>query len=222
MTEGRVWPMLRRCPGSRTLLPLFWRRGLPQRDVALRLDRRFSGRPGMIVTSPFVSRSEEATMEYATMLARHIPPATTVALYGTLGAGKTRFVQGFAAGFGVDPSHVVSPTFVIHQIYQGAADRDKPAVLHHFDLYRLPDADPFFDLGGDEVLASPDHVLIEWPERIAGYLPESRVEVELDVVDLTTRHIVLRAVGARHRSVAAAIETWQGSYTPSLERGDRS
>ncbi|MDA0660685.1 MAG: tRNA (adenosine(37)-N6)-threonylcarbamoyltransferase complex ATPase subunit type 1 TsaE [Planctomycetota bacterium] len=137
----------------------------------------------------FDSHSELETQNFAGQLARTLPAGTVIALQGTLGAGKTRFVQGFAAALGIPIELVVSPTFVLHQTYQG---RYK---LHHFDVYRLPTADAFWDLGADEIFAAAeDYVLIEWADRILACLPERYVVVELQLRDEFTRTITVNWV----------------------------
>jgi tRNA threonylcarbamoyladenosine biosynthesis protein TsaE len=67
----------------------------------------------------------------AARLGERLRPGDLVALEGQLGAGKTVFVRGLAAGLGVDPALVKSPTFVLHHVY------GSPPRLHHLDLYRL-------------------------------------------------------------------------------------
>ncbi len=76
---------------------------------------------------------------------------------GPLGAGKTAFVRGLAAGLGADPEDVSSPTFTILQQYGGSVP------LYHADLYRLTSAEAA-DLGLEET--GLDGILaVEWPDR---------------------------------------------------------
>ena len=75
--------------------------------------------------------SVEATEALAARLSAGLRPGDLVALDGPLGAGKTVFVRGLAAGLGVDATVVKSPTFVLHHVY------GSPPRLHHLDLYRL-------------------------------------------------------------------------------------
>ena len=89
-----------------------------------------------------------------------LPPGTTVALCGTLGAGKTRLVQAIAEGLGVNRRDVVSPTFVLIQEYRGRR------MIYHIDAYRLRDDDEFQQLGPDEYFESDGLVLIEWADRV--------------------------------------------------------
>ena len=80
-------------------------------------------------------------------------------LHGDLGAGKTAFVRGLAAGLGANPDDVSSPTFVLIQHYKGRTP------LVHVDLYRLETGAAIDDLGLEE-LASGAVVAIEWAERL--------------------------------------------------------
>jgi len=125
------------------------------------------------VTDPLVTRSEPETIEAGRALAARLAPGTTVLLYGGLGAGKTAFVRGLAAGLGLDPEAVTSPTFTIVQEYRGP-DR----ILQHVDLYRLNLAE-VADLALED-LAGPTTVMaIEWAERLPSPPPPPIVEVTL-------------------------------------------
>ena len=104
---------------------------------------------------------EAATAALGHALAEVLPPGTTVALCGTLGAGKTRLVQAIAEGLGVNRRDVVSPTFVLIQEYHGRR------MIYHIDAYRLRDDDEFQQLGPDEYFESDGLVLIEWADRVA-------------------------------------------------------
>ena len=54
-------------------------------------------------------------------------------LVGELGAGKTHFVKGLAAGLGIEADQVTSPTFAIVNEY----DSRGRVGLIHLDFYRL-------------------------------------------------------------------------------------
>ncbi len=93
-------------------------------------------------------------------LAEVLPDGTTVALCGTLGAGKTRLVQAIAEAAGVDRRNVLSPTFVLIQEYHGRR------TVYHIDAYRLRDADEFLALGPEEYFEGDGLVLVEWADRV--------------------------------------------------------
>ena len=123
----------------------------------------------------FNADSEAATGILGHALADVLPPGTTVALYGTLGAGKTRLVQAIAEGLGVNRRDVVIPTFVLIQEYSGRR------MIYHIDAYRLRDDDEFQQLGPDEYFESDGLVLIEWADRVEGSLPREHVEIRVEV-----------------------------------------
>ncbi len=92
-----------------------------------------------------------------------------ICLFGELGAGKTTLCQGFiAARTGI--AFAQSPTFTLLQAY--------PGELYHLDLYRLERTD-LQEFGIEEIFAPDAVLLIEWPERAEGALPDDRLEVRL-------------------------------------------
>lgn len=100
---------------------------------------------------------------------------TIILLRGDLGAGKTTFVKHFVNYTGGELSDVDSPTFSIVNTYKSTS---KP--VHHFDLYRLNSAEEIEDIGFMEYIDSGDLCFIEWPEKIAEFLPADRV-INLDI-----------------------------------------
>lgn len=137
----------------------------------------------------FIARSEADTDRLAAALAKLLPRRATIALNGTLGAGKTRFVQGLAAAAGVPRGEVVSPTFVLCQEYSGERE------MYHFDAYRLADEDEFLALGVEEYFERPGITLIEWADRVPRVLPSEHLEVRIEVVDDSTRRFELTPHG---------------------------
>ena len=120
------------------------------------------------------STSEQETFALGKTLAETLQPGTFVLLHGDLGAGKTAFVRGMAAGLGANPDDVSSPTFVLVQHYKGRVP------LTHVDLYRLDSAAAVDDLGLEE-MASGGVVAIEWAERLPRRLEDS---VTVKIADL--------------------------------------
>jgi tRNA threonylcarbamoyladenosine biosynthesis protein TsaE len=130
--------------------------------------------------------SEDETMALARDLAATLQAGDVVLLSGTLGAGKTAFVRGLAAGLGVDPAEVSSPTFTIVHEYRGGR-----LVLYHADLYRL-ERTATEDIGLEEMGVKDGVLAIEWPDRLTHDLPGAR-DVRLEIVDEGTRRIVIAA-----------------------------
>ncbi|HEY4134440.1 MAG TPA: tRNA (adenosine(37)-N6)-threonylcarbamoyltransferase complex ATPase subunit type 1 TsaE [Alphaproteobacteria bacterium] len=121
-----------------------------------------------------------ATAALAAALAPLARAGDVIALHGPLGAGKTAFARAFiaahAAGAGLDAAavgDVPSPTFTLVQTY----DMTDPAIWH-FDLYRLKEAEEAMELGIDDAFASAIS-LVEWPERLGGYLPSRALHLHL-------------------------------------------
>lgn len=111
-------------------------------------------------------------------LGRLLRPPLFVALRGDLGAGKSTLARALARGAGVREA-MPSPTFNLLFRYSAA-----PAVaIVHLDLYRLEHPDEVWELGWEDLPAADEIVLVEWPERAAGYLPADRWEIRLEEVD---------------------------------------
>lgn len=131
--------------------------------------------------------SAEETRWLAAAFARTLPADTTLALHGDLGVGKTTFVQGLAEGLGVSEP-VTSPTFAIYHVHRGAG-----ATLVHLDAYRLEGEAQTEALLLEEFLVSPWVLAVEWPERIADWLPAGTLHLELGIEDGDRHHLRLRA-----------------------------
>lgn len=137
---------------------------------------------------------EAATMALAAHIAKAAHPGDVIALYGTLGAGKTVFARAFintlsqAAGAG--PEEVPSPTFTLVQTYPFA-----DFTVWHVDLYRIEEESEIRELGLYDAFAQ-DVTLIEWPDRIESLLPPDCLRINLAIVDERgAREARLRAAG---------------------------
>lgn len=124
--------------------------------------------------SGLITASADATRAAAAAFAATLPADVTVALHGNLGVGKTTFVQGLARGLGIkDP--VTSPTFNIFTLHRG------PTNLLHLDAYRLESAREVEDLLLSDFMISPWCLAVEWPEKIADWLPANALHLELGI-----------------------------------------
>jgi tRNA threonylcarbamoyladenosine biosynthesis protein TsaE len=147
----------------------------------------------------FHSHSEADTERLGAALARVLPPGTTIALIGTLGAGKTRLVQAVAAACGVPREAATSPTFVLVNEYRGT----RP--IYHFDAYRLRDEDEFIELGPEEHFESDGLTFVEWADRVENCMPRERVEITCEAVGEAERRFYVSARGEHLGSVINAI-----------------
>lgn len=122
-----------------------------------------------------------------------------VVLTGDLGAGKTQFAKGFAAGIGVDDD-ITSPTFNILFEYVG----DELPLLH-FDLYRLDAEDELEDIDFFGLLESGGVCLVEWGDKFPAAMPDERLDVTIGVSDDGERVISVRGCGTRGESLEAQL-----------------
>jgi len=148
-----------------------------------------------------VTRSAAATSRLGRRLGRLLRPGDVVALVGDLGAGKTQLVRGACAGAGVAPGDVTSPTFAIVQTYRGRLP------VHHADLYRLGDLDELYATGFMDLVGGEGAMLVEWADRIGGWLPPEHLVIRLSEVAgrVSSRRVVLAPAGERHGALAEAL-----------------
>ena len=126
------------------------------------------------VTFSLALSNESATAHLMADLALLIGPGDLITLSGDLGAGKTAAARAMIRYLADDDAlEVPSPTFTLAQSYDLA-----PFPLVHADLYRVNDAVELEEIGLSP-LPEATVVLIEWPERAAGTLPEDRIDIAL-------------------------------------------
>jgi tRNA threonylcarbamoyladenosine biosynthesis protein TsaE len=130
----------------------------------------------MCATDPAEHRTttEEQTRALGRELGESARPGSTLLLFGELGTGKTCLVKGIAAGLGIDPRRVHSPSFIMVNRHQGRL------ALHHVDLYRLEAGEDFSDLGLEELFDGDGVTVVEWADRLpAAARPVPRLEIHL-------------------------------------------
>ena len=115
-------------------------------------------------------KSPEMTMALGKQLAPGLQAPDVILLDGDLGAGKTTFTKGLAAGLGIK-RNVKSPTFTIIREYQGGR-----LPLYHMDVYRLEDGSGD-ELGLEEYFNGDGVNVVEWSQFIADELPEQYLRI---------------------------------------------
>ena len=135
---------------------------------------------GMTVVT---TRSEEETFELARRMAAGFKGTEVVLLTGELGAGKTVFAKGLAAGAGVAATdRVSSPSFTLVNIYEGRWR------IFHVDLYRLERESDILDLGWEDFLGE-GIVVVEWAERLT--LPVDGIRIRIETTGDDERRITI-------------------------------
>ena len=112
-----------------------------------------------------ISHSAEETFRAGMEVAAGARPGDIFALVGDLGAGKTHWVKGLAAGLGSDAA-VTSPTFTLVHEYSGGR-----LPLYHFDCYRLERPEELLGIGLDEYMDGRAVLAIEWADKFPELLP---------------------------------------------------
>ena len=107
----------------------------------------------------FVTTAPEQTRALGARIGAAAEPGDVCLLEGEFGSGKTVFVQGLAAGLGVD-AYVGSPSFVIVNQHQGRL------TLYHVDLFRIERLDPEIEDTVADVIEAGGMAAIEWPELV--------------------------------------------------------
>lgn len=134
----------------------------------------------MIAAGSFLLQSADETESLGRSVGAAIDDPTILLLIGDLGAGKTLFTRGLAAGLGIDPDEVSSPTFSLVNEYSGGR-----LPLIHLDIYRLDGAHALaalYDLGLEEILDRHAVVAIEWADRLGSFpVPKAwRIDIAYD------------------------------------------
>lgn len=120
------------------------------------------------------SNSPKETENIAKAFSKELKAGDVVCLNGDLGTGKTAFVGGLVRALGfMEP--ISSPTFTVINCYEGGK-----FPIYHFDVYRIEDCDEMYEIGYEEYVYGDGITLIEWSEKIAEILPDTRYEITIE------------------------------------------
>jgi tRNA threonylcarbamoyladenosine biosynthesis protein TsaE len=153
------------------------------------------------------SRSVAQTLALAAALGRSAAPGLVIALAGEMGAGKTTFVRGLAAGLD-SPDEVASPTYTLMHRYRGRL------ALAHFDAWMTARAAAFLESGGSEAFEDGGVSVVEWASEVEDFLPRDRLEVALVPLGESMRELRARALGP---GAGAALTRWRELVQLSFE-----
>lgn len=104
------------------------------------------------------------------------------AFVGEMGAGKTTTIKSLCHELGVS-GEISSPTFSIVNEY----DSTGVGTIYHFDCYRIESEDETAQIGFEDYFYSGKFCFIEWPDKIAGLIPDEYVLFRLEKLDETSR-----------------------------------
>ncbi len=151
--------------------------------------------PHIIQTS-----SAEETVSIGRQLGRFLTPGMVLGLCGDLGAGKTCMAKGIAAGLGIAPETVTSPTFtLVAEHYRGRIP------LYHIDLYRLEGVE-VEELGYEEYLFGQGVAVIEWFPFLSNDvrdLIEEYLLLSIECGEGDARTVILTPYGERYEQLVA-------------------
>ena len=117
--------------------------------------------------------TEAQLVQEAERFGRELPTGAVVYLEGELGAGKTTAVRAIARGLGVSEA-TSSPTYALVHHYAG-----RRGAVYHLDCFRLRTPSEAEDLDWEGLVREGDALLVEWPERAAGWVPPATHRVRL-------------------------------------------
>ena len=148
---------------------------------------------------PIVLCSETEQAAFGARLAADCTGPALIFLEGELGAGKTTLTRGFLRGLGHQGA-VRSPTYTLVEPYLIGKRR-----VYHLDLYRVADPAELEFLGLREMLTEDAVLLIEWPERGAGWLPAADLRIHIEHCP-EGRRVWPEAFGERGRACLSRLE----------------
>lgn len=134
----------------------------------------------------YQTESPEATGLLGQKLAAELSAGGVVVFTGGLGAGKTAFCRGIAAGLGCT-DQVHSPTFSIVNVYHGGK-----VPFAHFDMYRISTEEDLYAASFYDYVDSGAAVAVEWSENVAQYLEEPYISVDIAVTGENRRTVTIK------------------------------
>ncbi|MFA6322561.1 MAG: tRNA (adenosine(37)-N6)-threonylcarbamoyltransferase complex ATPase subunit type 1 TsaE [Candidatus Buchananbacteria bacterium] len=137
----------------------------------------------------YFSKNAKETYNLGKKIALTLKGGEILALSGNLGAGKTVFSKGVAAGLGVK-AVITSPTFVLMKIYHPKSKILTLKKFVHIDCYRVDGPMAIEGIGATDYFNQSDSVvLIEWAEKIKKILPPSAIKIKIKILKEDKREI---------------------------------
>jgi tRNA threonylcarbamoyladenosine biosynthesis protein TsaE len=160
----------------------------------------------------FQTKSASETIRFGKHIGSLLLPGDTVALVGELGAGKTQFIKGLAAGVGVGKStYISSPSFTLINEYVGKVR------FYHIDLFRLKSEKEAEDLGLEEYFQGGGIAAIEWADKISSLLPEEILWITIRYIGKNTRSFEITGKGKRYLNLVDEIQSSEFACLPDRQ-----
>ena len=149
-----------------------------------------------------LTRSASETVRVGKTVGSHLLLGDVVALVGELGAGKTQFIKGLAAGAGIENSgYISSPSFTLIHEYPGKIP------FYHIDLFRLGGEEEAEELGLDDYFRGKGITAIEWADKIPFLLPEELLFISIVYIDKHVRYLEIAGKGKRYLNLVDQIQS---------------
>jgi len=150
------------------------------------------------------TRSASETARIGKAIGNRLLPGDVVALVGELGAGKTQFIRGLAAGVGIgNATYISSPSFTLIHEYPGEIP------FYHIDLFRLGNEKEADELGLDDYFRGTGITAIEWADRIPSLLPKEILFIFIAYIDKDIRSLEIAGKGKRYEDLVKEFSEWE-------------
>ncbi len=162
------------------------------------------------------SKSASETVRLGKSIGSLLLPGDVVALVGELGAGKTQFIKGLAAGAGIrNPTYISSPSFTLINEYPGRI------TFYHIDLFRLSKEKEAEDLGLEDYIQGKGITAIEWADKIPSLLPKELLIIRIAYTGKNTRSLEILGKGGRYEEIVNRLRNSPPHPSP-LPAGERA
>jgi tRNA threonylcarbamoyladenosine biosynthesis protein TsaE len=149
-----------------------------------------------------LSKSASETIRIGKSIGSRLLPGDVVALVGELGAGKTQFIKGLAAGVGIgNPTYISSPSFTLINEYPGEIP------FYHIDLFRLEREKEAEELGLEDYFQGGGITAIEWADKIISLLPKEMLFIHIAYTGKNTRSLEITGKGKHFLNLVDQIQS---------------
>jgi len=148
------------------------------------------------------TRSASETARIGKTIGSRLLPGDVVALLGELGAGKTQFIKGLAAGMGIEnTAYISSPSFTLIHEYPGEIP------FYHIDLFRLGREQEAEELGLEDYFQGGGITAVEWADKIPSLLPKELLFVSIAYIDKNVRSLEISGKGKRYEALVNQVQS---------------